>query len=112
MQSRNHTNLYTYRVFVPHDAAEASYDVPWRQPQHVVERHDPRWSLQGYLEPVDRQSKRRHSLAADDAVANPPPRGKASSSAASSSTAAWAPRDTTAFTSSAPPPKIPPPTLP
>ncbi len=45
-QHRAHLGTYTYRVFAPHDTPPANFDVCWRQPQRIVRRADPRYTLQ------------------------------------------------------------------
>ena len=81
---RHHEMLYSLRVFVSGDAG-AYYDMPYDMPQAIVHQRDPRWPLQGYLQPVDERSWQRHSevrVRLDAMGGPPPPRGSAASSSA------------------------------
>ena len=78
--------LYSLRIFVHPETEEDFFDVAWEQPQRVVHRDDPRHPLQGFVQPVDEGSWRRHAQVREDLDrmgGPPPPRGDAASSSAS-----------------------------
>ena len=82
---RAHEMLYSLRIFVDPETDEDFFDVPWEQPQRVVHRDDPRWQLQGFVQPVDEGSWRRHAQVRDELDrmgGPPPPRGSAATSSA------------------------------
>ena len=77
--------LYSLRIFVHPETDTEFFDVPWEQPQRVVHRDYPRWQLQGFVQPLDEGSWRRHAQVRDDLDrmgGPPPPRGDAASSSA------------------------------
>ena len=82
---RGHEMLYSLRIFVYPETDTEFFDVPWEQPQRVVHRDDPRHPLQGFVQPLDEGSWRRHAQVREDLErmgGPPPPRGDAASSSA------------------------------
>ena len=75
---RMHEMLYSLRVFVAHDSDPSEYDMEWNLGQRIQKRDDFRYELQGYKQPWDEPSERRHAAVREHLRRTggpPPPRG-------------------------------------
>ena len=75
---RMHECLYSLRVFAAHDADPRDYDMTSMLGQRIQKRDDFRYELQGYKQPWDEPSERRHAAVREHLRRTggpPPPRG-------------------------------------
>ena len=75
---RMHEMLYSLRVFVAHDSDPSEYDMEWNLGQRIQKRDDYRHESQGYKQPWDEASWRRHADVREHLRRTggpPPPRG-------------------------------------